>query len=564
MRAKAIGAVCGFAAVAALIAAPSALGFGLENLSVTTSPQAGSNSDVTISLEVSEPEQDLRDLTIHLPPGLVGNPLAAPQCTEQQLLADDCPDLSQVGTTTSGVDAFLAILPLVPIPLTVQGSIYNLAPQPGEPARFGIVLRPIGSDPLPLLPKIFLQSPAALRESDFGLDTVLEGLPRDTAGGAVLLDVTSLSLTLDGEVNDPPQGFIRLPTSCKEHAVGFDAVAYDESTASGQASFTTSGCESLPFSPELTARARPHGIGQPVELSTTISQTPDEAGLANAQVILPNGITGNNALLGIKCPLTDFEAGTCPPNTLIGSASATSPLQAQALTGTVNLIEPAVPGLPDIGLDLRGPLALKLTGSLTLGPDGRAITTFAGLPDIPIADFDLAFARDPGFVFAGRDLCTSPPVSVEGAFRSFSGAETSVQAPLVLDGCGPAKAKRPRASVKLKRADSNRPKLVFKAKAGDDALRRAKLKLPRKLALARAKKLKRASAIEADGDRLAPGKVRRRKRSLTLKAGGAETVRAKLAKGAVRKHGKLGGRPKFRVALTDTQGKTTRLVVRAK
>ena len=47
-----------------------------------------------------------------------------------------------------------------------------------EPARFGIVLRPVGSDPIPLLEKIKQVSDVRLRSRDFGLDTVLTDVPR--------------------------------------------------------------------------------------------------------------------------------------------------------------------------------------------------------------------------------------------------------------------------------------------------------------------------------------------------------------------------------------------------
>ena len=81
-------------------------------------------------------------------------------------------------------------------------------------------------------------------------------------------------------VGHPPQGFIRNPTSCKTHTVGFDAVAYDAQTASAQATFTTDNCGALPFTPELSARIKRVGaVNDPVELSTTIAQTIEEAGL---------------------------------------------------------------------------------------------------------------------------------------------------------------------------------------------------------------------------------------------------------------------------------------------
>ncbi|MQA76119.1 MAG: hypothetical protein GEU88_17590 [Solirubrobacterales bacterium] len=559
LRALGITALGALGALGAL--APPALGLGLSSPSAQpTNLQAGANSDLSIQIDVQQPNEQLRDLTIHLPPGLVGNPLATPPCTEAQLNADSCPPASDVGDVSNDVLA-------AGVPQTVTGELYNVVPRAGEPARFGIVLHA----PIPTAPPIILQSPARLRPSDFGLDSVLTDLPTTAtlAPGLppVPIQITSITLTIAGQVGNPPKGFLRNPTSCTPKAIGFDGRAWTGATASGQApGFTPTNCAALPFTPELAASARPEGIGAPVELTTTISQTIEEAGLARAQVILPNGITGNNSLLGTKCPRANFEAASCPANTLIGTASASSPLQAQPLTGTVYLIEPTVPGLPDIGLDLRGPLSLKLTGTLTLGTDGRAITTFPRLPDIPISDFTLTFGRQPGFVFAGVDLCESPTLSVDGAFDAFSGAATTVKAPLELQGCGPsAGGKKPKAKVKLARLGSNRPRLKLKVKAGSERLRRVQLKLPKQLKFAGGKKFKRGAKARADGDQLKRRSVKHSKRKLKLKGKRVKRFVAKVHKHALKaKKVKKNQRLRFKLKVKDERGKTTRLVVRAR
>jgi hypothetical protein len=542
----------GSIAVAAVLAtAPSALGFGVTPSVQPQTAPAGSNSDLRINIEIQEPEQDLKDLTIHLPPGLVGNPLVAPQCTEEQLNADDCPPTSDVGDVSNEVS--IAGAP----PLPVSGDLYNMVPQPGEPARFGVVLRSL---PVPLLPPIILQSPARLRQSDFGLDTILTDLPRTASG--LEIDIHSVELTLQGRVNN--LGFIRLPTSCKEHTVGFDANSYEGGPASAQTTFTTTDCGALPFSPELKATAKPQGLGKPIELATTISQTIEEAGLAHAQVILPTGITGNNELLGTPCPRVDFFAGSCPPSTIIGTALAGSPLQLQPLTGTVALIEPAIPGLPDVGLDLRGALALKLTGSLALGGDGRAITTFAGLPDIPIADFRLTFTREAGFVIAGVDLCESPPLIVDGLFRAHSGAETAVQAPIELEGCGAGKGKKPKAKVKLSKLGSDEPKLKLTVKAGAERMRTARLKLPKKLGFASGKAFKRGTKAKSNGKKLKGKKVKHTKRALKLKGKRVKRFVAKIAGGALEAADDARRRMRFKVKVVDVRGGHTTLAVKSK
>src|SRR5690349_24450763 len=74
------------ACVVALFVAPAAnAAFELTNVSATpASNNAGANSDFSISLDTPD-ASDMKDLTIHLPPGLVGNPLATTTCTEDQL-----------------------------------------------------------------------------------------------------------------------------------------------------------------------------------------------------------------------------------------------------------------------------------------------------------------------------------------------------------------------------------------------------------------------------------------------------------------------------------------------
>src|SRR3954451_8983879 len=202
-------------AVASLALVPAAhAAFGLQDLSAApASTNAGAHSDVDIHIGFTSPGDNVKDLTVGLPPGLVGNPTATPLCTFTQLQSDSCPSGSQVGTVTTSVTAHVLLLSL---PLTVDGSLYNLEPQAGEPARFGIVLRPVGSDPIPLLEKIKQVSDVRLRPSDFGLDTVLTDIPKVAhAVNGVLtvpIDIKSIDIHLDGTVGG--QGFMRNPTSC--------------------------------------------------------------------------------------------------------------------------------------------------------------------------------------------------------------------------------------------------------------------------------------------------------------------------------------------------------------
>jgi hypothetical protein len=90
---------------------------------------------------------------------------------------------------------------------------------------------------------------------------------------------------------------------------------------------------------------------------------------------------------------------------------------------------------PNIGLDLKGQLHLLLQGSLSLDSS----VTFAGLPDIPIAHFQLAFGPSPGMLLANRDLCVGPPPIFHAEFQGYNGASTAVDSAATIDGCGSGK-----------------------------------------------------------------------------------------------------------------------------
>jgi hypothetical protein len=566
----------------ALFVAPAAnAAFELANVSATpANNNAGANSDFSISLDTPD-ASDMKDLTIHLPPGLVGNPLATTTCTEDQLNANSCPAASDVGDVSN--DVTLTVLGL-PVPQTVNGNLYNVVPRAGEPARFGIVLEAI---PVPLLgpaviPPIILQSGAKLRPSDLGLVTVLNDLPKSATvlGGATTIPVhiDSTSLTLSGQVGTPPKGFIRLPTSCGTHTVGFDADNYDGATATASTTFDTVNCGAEPFTPELSANVKPGKKGEAVEVSTTISQTIEEAGLKTAQVTLPKELFGSGAV-GKGCPDADFQAGTCPPETIVGTAVAASPLQSQPLTGPVVLVQGSggAGGLPDIGLDLRGALGLKLKGTVALTPDARNVVTFDGLPDIPISEFTLTFAGGPnGITFATKDLCATPkpPLVFDADFASFSGANVHVSPTATVDcsgasggggsggggGGGHQGQKPPRAKLSLK-LGSKHPSLKLSVRKGSEPLRSAALKLPKQLQLGSKRAVKRG-ADTGKGVKVKRGS----KHKLALKAKKpASKLKAKLAHGALlAKHVHGHAKLRFKLKVTDKTGKTTKLTLRAK
>jgi hypothetical protein len=442
------------AAAVLLVAAPaSAQALTLSGLAAApTDTQGGANSDFRIQMTFGDGQ--VKDLTIQLPPGLVGNPNATPKCTSAQLHGSGCPAETQVGEVSA-----VANILSIPLPVNASGGLFNLEPLPGEPARFGIRLTPLG---LPLLPPVILESGAQLRTTDFGLNTVINNIPNTTSG--LPTTIVSQDITLFGSRPWMSVPFMRNPTSCKEHTTNFTAVPYSGNTATGSATFTTDNCDALDFSPGFSALMAGAVGGQKTTVTTSIEQAATEAGLLKATVAIPPDLNPDLNLLGNRCAPDAFLAGNCPPSSIMGFAIASSPLLTSALAGNVILVETGA--IPEIGLDLRGQLNLKLRG--TFGLD--KVVTFDNLPDIPIASFALTFPSAPGLLAASRNLCEPPPPNFHAEFLGYNGATTAVDVPgVVVGACQPlaatkAKCKKAKKKKGKKRAAEAKKKKKKKCK----------------------------------------------------------------------------------------------------
>jgi hypothetical protein len=482
------------AALCCLLLAPAAAraDFSVVGFDVTPSGlQAGSHPNVTIAAEFTNhrlinPPEHVRDVTISLPPGLVGNPSATARCTQADFRADDCAASTRVGTTS----VVTAIPLLLGLPITATGDVYNVQPSTGEPARLGVVVRPpLGAD------KVFIPVPIRLRPADGGLDSIITGLP--TKIGIPLLGdvdmwVNSMSLTLFGTPGTTP--FVTLPTSCAAATAHISARSGAGTSSSRSDSFTPTGCANVPFDPsagialENTRRGAPSGYT--ISLNVPADETPiRQAHVRRAEVVLPEGTTLSPPVATglVACTNAQFTGGHCPAASQIGTVSFATPLIG-TLGGTVSFGEPRGGAYRLLVEVAEQGVQLDLLGTVRLDPStGRITTVFDDLPQVPFTAFALSFRGGDHAVLANPEGCGT--YQLTSTLTPWSGGPVATpSASFTIGGGGQCSAPPFRPSLRVTAASTaaGRPAgaltMTIARPDGDQGLRRVTALLPPGLA----------------------------------------------------------------------------------
>jgi hypothetical protein len=326
--------------------------------------------------------------------------------------------------------------------------------------------------------------------------------------------------------------------SCAPATTTVDATAYDGTHGSGAASFTPTGCDKLAFAPTLSAAIDPGAKGALPTLTTVVESPPGQANARTVQITLPAGLSALLTTLNHACPEGVFAQGACAANAQIGSAQAETPVLAAPLAGPVVLVKPAASPLPELVIDLHGPIALRLPVTVGFGAEGRLQLTLAGGPN--------------GLLSNARDLCSGATARVDAAFAGQNGATSSSSVIPQIAGC------KPQVKGTLKGLSRHHPVLAlrFTAPLGQ-RLTSVGVRLPRALRVDR-KRARKATTVLAAGH-----KVPRPALHLTGAAvaaavpkDGARTVELRLNRGALRLARRLraGQSVKLTLATADAAG----------
>jgi hypothetical protein len=538
---------CGLALAGAASAAVTVTDF-----SVTPSTtQAGGHPNVRIStgFALSPTDDDVRDVTVRLPKGLVGNPNATPKCSSAQFVADACPASTAVGSVQVTADATVL---LVTSTVVSNGTVYNLAPAGSEPARLGIMVRPDPIGPVNIQ-RIALVGVARIGpETGYALETSFANQPREAQSdaGAVPLAIRRIDLTLKGRPGATP--FTINPSSCGAATSTATAASYDApgTPSSRSSSFAPTGCSALPFAPRITGTVGAKGFnrkGAVAPLTTAFDFPAGSATLKDSVVKLPAGLAPDLNALKRACPAAT-PAASCPKASVVGSAKASSPLLTTALSGPVILQSSSTGGLPKLVVRLLGAVPLTLEGA-TSSSGASLQNAFPGAPDVPLSRFELKLnGGKAGLLEAPYDLCRkAKPPTAGFTLTGWNGKRVVQKVKLKAGGCAGYRPGKPRVSATL-RGSSLRLRL---AGAGDARLKKVTITVPKGV------RVRRASA--RGNGKLRSLKLKGRRLTLTARGSGASRLTVTGRKVAVRR-GLRGHRAKLKLSAVDSYGRSSRTV----
>jgi hypothetical protein len=428
---------------------------GSHPFQFVTTLQLNSDFEKGASFLTEGPSQPAmpKELRFNLPPGLVGNPSALPQCPLAKFQPVNNPGgLSGCpSNTVIGVASVMLSLEGTPLgeqitqPFDVVGPLYNLTPSVGEPARFGFT---VISGTGPIVP-VFLD--ASVRTGGdygvtvsvhnisqeipfFGSQVTFWGVPadsrHDTSRGECLGSYQrEHGCSLSGQQDATP--FLTLPTSCTGASnpltSNVEAASWQEPSVFTPGSqgeyrlndgaghlFGMDGCNRLAFEPSINVTpdgqqaSTPTGLTVGVHVAQQASLNPNglaDSTVKDTTVTLPAGLALNAAAADglescseAQAALSADVAASCPDASKVGTVEINSPLLPNALTGGAFLAAQnqnpfgSLVALYIVAQDPVSGTLIKLAGEVKLDQaTGQLVSTFDNTPQLPFEDLKLHF-----------------------------------------------------------------------------------------------------------------------------------------------------------------------------
>ncbi len=396
----------------------------------TTSIQAGGFTPFEMTMSREDGQQNLGGIQLKMPLGMSGTLSSVKLCDEADANAGTCGPESQIGETIVSVG-------VGGDPFSVTGGkVYITGPYRGAPFGLSIV-NPAKAGPFDLgkvvvRAKIEVnQETAALTittddSGPYKIPSIIDGIP---------LEIRHVNVN----INRP--GFTFNATNCSPLQITGQLLSTQGTSRGLSVPYQVTNCAVLAFKPKLTAStngktSRLNGASLHVKL--TYPAGPYDANIARVKVELPKALPSRLPTLQKACLASVFEANpaNCPAASVIGHATATTPVLPVPLTGPAIFVSHGNEEFPSLNIILQGyGVTVHLVGSTFISKTGVTSSTFKTVPDVPVGTFELTLPQGPySALGANRDLCKTK-LAMPTEFVGQNGALIKTSTKIVASGC---------------------------------------------------------------------------------------------------------------------------------
>jgi hypothetical protein len=430
----------------------------------TTNINAGSFSPLSTTISRGDGQQDIRSVSLRMPPGLSGILSGIPLCSEADANAGTCPEASKIGETT--VSAGVGGDPVT----VVGGKVYLTESYAGAPFGLSIV-NPVKAGPIDLEHDTSNsnQQPACdcfVVRANIEVDPLTTALTvtTDPSGphaipnmvDGVPVQIKKVNVTVGRE------HFTFNPTNCSAQSITGQISAYEGASQPLSVPFQATNCANLKFAPKLsvsTAGRTSKAQGASLKVKLTYPKAPfgTYANVAKVKVSLPKQLPSRLTTLQKACPAAAFNANpaNCPKESLVGSATVRTQLLPVPLTGPAIFVSHGGEAFPELTIVLKGsgqyPVTVELVGSTQI-KNGVTTSTFKATPDVPFESFELNLPQGKfSALAANANLCASK-LAMPTEFTAQSGAVIKQSTPISVTGCKKARLTRKQKLAKALKA----------------------------------------------------------------------------------------------------------------
>ncbi len=378
----------------------------------TQASKAGAFSPFVFHLNRPDGAQEIRQVNVNLPPGMIASLKGVPYCPEANIDAAEaqsgaaaiaspsCPASSLVGTSTIATGSGSA-------PFHTTGQAYLAGPYKGAPISM-VFVTPAVAGPYDL-GTVVVRVAININPETAEVHAVSDPIPY--VFGGVKLDIRSIDVSIDRSK------FTLNPTTCRQSFLVASSIFGGGGDPADPASwfeskqgtpFQATECGALKFKPKFFARIfggkKQTQRAQHPRFRAILEARNGDANVRRTSFILPQATILDQGHIKTICTKVQLAANQCPKNSIYGHAKATSPLLEKPLEGPVYLTSSSHE-LPDLLADLHGQVPIRLRGVIS-SAHGRLKTVFNETPDVAVKKFELNMkGGSKGLLVNSRNLC---------------------------------------------------------------------------------------------------------------------------------------------------------------